>query len=71
MPPLRNVRPLLLAGLATGALVLVTELRVPRAGESLALRWARTAAAHPLRTGLALALLGLALSPARRYEEGP
>jgi hypothetical protein len=37
----------------------------PRAGEPLALRWTRTASAHPWRTGLALVLLATALRPPR------
>ena len=65
MRPRSPARALLCAALATGALLFWTAVRPPRAGEPLPLRWARTAASHPLRTGLALALLVLGLRPPR------
>lgn len=64
---------LVLATLAVGALWCGVSLWPPRAGEPWALRWARTAASHPLRTGLALALLlgsGFRRQPTRIPLEG-
>lgn len=45
------------AALATGALCYWAGIQAPRAGEPWPLRWVRTAASHPIRTGLALALI--------------
>jgi len=63
----RAVGPPLIAGALVLALQFVVGELVPRAGEPLVLRWARTAAEHPLRTGTALGLLLLA---ARRPIDG-
>jgi len=49
--------------LATLALRLGAASVPPRSGESLPLRWARTASAHPARTLVALCLLWLAVRP--------
>jgi len=59
--------PLVLAGPALFFLTLrgVDSGTRPRAGEPLALRWTRTASAHPWRTGLGLVLLAAALRPPR------
>jgi len=52
--------------LATGVCVLWTGGTAPRAGESILLRWTRTAAAHPVRTCLALTLIAAAIRSQRR-----
>lgn len=64
--PLLRLGPALL----TLAILLLDAGRQPRAGEPLALRWVRTAAAHPGRTGLALLLLASALRSARSPTPG-
>ncbi|MSR61338.1 MAG: hypothetical protein EXS08_02665 [Planctomycetes bacterium] len=53
--------------LLVGALLAWNDSHPAASAEPLPLRWARTAAQHPLRTGLALALLAWALRPARNY----
>lgn len=58
-----------LAALATAGLVLLTRVLPPEAAEGLLLRWMRTASAHPLRTGLALALVLEAWRPSGPFEE--
>ncbi len=58
-----------LAALVTAGLVLWTRIKAPEAAEGLPLRWARSASAHPLRTGIALMLLLWAGSPGRRFGE--
>jgi hypothetical protein len=61
-----------LVGLAaTGLLVLGNARWNPRPGDPLALRWTRTAAAHPVRTWLALTLLVAALGPAGTRSAEP
>jgi len=72
----RALGPPLMAGALVLALQFVVGELVPRAGEPLLLRWARTAAAHPLRTGTALGLLLLsarrpiALRPFDAFQPG-
>ena len=53
----RRLASVLLAGVLTGCLDLGARSLVPRPDEPLPVRWARTAAGHPLRTWLALTLL--------------
>lgn len=66
MKPLPDrLRALSLALMGVLALRLLVEVRPPSAGEPLALRWARTAASHPLRVVLSLLLIGTALAPRR------
>lgn len=50
-----------------GILLAVDAQVVPRPGESLPLRWTRTAAAHPWRTALALFLLVRAARPPQAF----
>lgn len=58
-----------LAALTTAGLVLLTRVLPPEAAEGLLLRWMRTASAHPLRTGIALALVLMARHPLGPFEE--
>ncbi len=48
--------------------MLVDCLRIPAEEEAWLLRWSRTAANHPLRTGVAVFLLGLGFGVPRRKE---
>ncbi len=54
-----------------GLVALADLLVLPGAGEPLPARWARKLAEHPVRGSLALALLILALRPARSSEDVP
>jgi hypothetical protein len=64
--------PCLLAALALVALVAAANrARPPAAGEPAALRWARTAASHPWRSGLAVFLLLRGVLPPRRPVGAP
>ena len=66
----RLATPFVLATPLTMSLVLVAELLTPTPDEPFAARWARTAAAHPIRTWLALALLAAAfLGPKKGSSE--
>jgi hypothetical protein len=51
-----------------GATQLVDELVDPGFGEPLALRWLRMVHDHPVRTFLAILLLGFAVAPAVTRE---
>jgi hypothetical protein len=55
------MRSALRVGLLVGLLSIGTAALAPAPAEPLSLRWARTAAAHPWRMGLALFLIDLGL----------
>ena len=59
------------AGLLLAAAWVWAESEPPAAGEPLALRWARTCLAHPVRTLLALLLIDQGLTSAPRREPEP
>jgi len=66
MKPSVPLRIGLASALLVAALLAWNDSHPAASGEPLLVRWARTAAQHPLRTGLALALLAWALRPAGR-----
>lgn len=62
--------PLFVAAFVTLVLVLGSALQPPRPEEPLLARWGRTAAVHPFRTGLAVALLAVGLRGFKRRQNG-
>jgi hypothetical protein len=68
--PEQRWRPMILPLLLVGCCVGIDRLLAPGFGESLALRWLRSVADHPLRCALALGLLHSGLATARTHA-GP
>jgi hypothetical protein len=69
-PLLRHLAAAAVGALLSALLGLLDGALAPAAGESLALRWARAAADHPVRSAAAGACLFLALIPATRRGPG-
>lgn len=64
-----RLAPIVAAVLATAATTLAVGSCIPSPDEPYPIRWLRTASAHPIRTTLALALLGTGVVGLRNGRE--